>query len=323
MNRIMDQSGSQSDEEMSEAADLDVDFLSDVNMYDKKKSLAENIKNSRNNADKLLETMRYMKKRANDHDNMDLDFIFALISFNDSLIETALEVLKLSPNKVSDNGKTALYAAIICQSPKAVQCLLKNGADPFQCNISGIFPMHYMTTNSPRNIRCSNIMHDFIRDLIDKEHVSDQEFLEHRAWYKMKAVESYRIIVTSLLDIENSKNKILREIESNQRLFQNLNNVKSFLHQLDDLEHVFDYDSFPGMTLIEVSQDYKKINPRVQEWYAHEEFCKIHWSHDIHKYFSLGVNRMKWLRHICSFDKGSPDIQPLVEEAEQMLADAM
>ena len=63
-------------------------------------------------ADKLLATMNYMYLITNDENRRDWDCIYGLITYDYRLIECALDVLGMHPNKVDAHEDTALHAAM-------------------------------------------------------------------------------------------------------------------------------------------------------------------------------------------------------------------
>ena len=285
----------------------------------------------------LLATMEYMHLITNDENRRDWDCIYGLITKDYRLIECALGVLGMNPNKVDADGNTALHAAITNVCPRSLKLLLANGADPFQCNNDGFFPMDSLRRDSRYAIQCSDMMDIFISDLVytlknkltrkngnqyvvkiactDTENVDNMKRHVQRRNQKIK---KYKKVVTGLLEIDNMKNKIFTILESGESpaIFENPKDLITLLHRIDPIVSYFKNETIPGVTQLQIEAD-----GEVQDWYIRKELSKRNWSHDIQLYFIRGVKIMKMLHIICQQDKVgyAQDILPQLQQAQGLL----
>ena len=292
-----------------------------------------------NQAHDLLATMDYMVLITNDKNREDWDCIHGLITYDYRLIACALVVLGMNPNKVDANGDTALHAAITNVCPGSVKLLLANGADPFQCNNNGVFPMDILGWNSYGAMECSEMMNSFISDLVYKlknkrtPKISNQyvvniactdaeniDNMKQHVQLRNKKIEKYKKVVTSLLEIDNLKNKIFTILESGESptIFENPKDLITLLHRIDPIVSYVDDESIPGVTQLHIEAD-----KEVQDWYLRKELSRRNWSHDIELYFTRGVKIMKMLHIICHQDQHryARDILPMLKRAQGLLND--
>ena len=263
----------------------------DITMSD-----TENFRDAYHEAYKLQELMGYMDNMVNDDEKEHCDCLISLVSFDDTLLRPALEVLGMNPNRVDDDGATPLYAAMMHAKPLAVKLLLANGADPFQCDAACWFPMRHQNYETPDAINCSRQLNTFIRDLADKRQTTQQD-LQSKARFRMKRVHKYRCLIQNLLEINTLKNTIFTILAEEKQLSKDLgDDVTTLLRGLEPLALYFDHNSVPGVTKL-------RTDSISQQWYVKNELSRLNWSKDIKMYFTRGVARMEKLHSICMKDK--------------------